>query len=111
LVAYLRRRRRWGDGGQSAQGLKHGYDDDCNGEGNQAHNILTKDFDTVYGASGGVHVGLPCSSNRFSMTFTSPAAIENYLPADGSSGVGASPAFNVAPASIVFGTSLARRVE
>ncbi len=47
---------------------------------NQAHNVLTENFDTVYG-TGGVHVGLTCASDRFGMTFTSPAAIQNYLPA------------------------------
>jgi len=69
------------------QGLKHGGDDDCDGEGNQAHNILTRNFDTVYGASGRVQVGLACAVNRFDMNFTSPAAIQNYLPAGGKAGV------------------------
>ena len=60
---------------------------DCGGEGNQAHNVLDQYFDTVYGGSGGVQVGLTCAVNQFGMTFTSPAAIRNYLPAGGSAAV------------------------
>jgi hypothetical protein len=29
------------------------------------------------------HVGLTCATHRFEMTFTSPSAIQNYLPAGG----------------------------
>jgi hypothetical protein len=75
-----------GEARGSANSLKHVPDETCNGEGNQAHNVLTDDFDTVYGVSG-VHVGLTCVSNRFGMTFTSPAAIQNYLPAGGKAAV------------------------
>ena len=76
-----------GGHGHGGQSLKHAVDDDCRGEGNQAHNVLTDNFDAEYGAIGGVHVGLPCASNRFEMIFASPAAIQNYLPAGGKAGV------------------------
>jgi hypothetical protein len=49
--------------------------------------VLTLNFDTVYGGSGGVQVGLTCTTNRFGMTFTSSGAVQNYLPADGKAGV------------------------
>jgi hypothetical protein len=54
--------------------------------GQSGHNVLTENFDTIYGTNG-VHVGLTCTSNQFGMTFTSPAAIQNYLPAGGKAGV------------------------
>jgi hypothetical protein len=75
------------DGAQTAHGLKHAGDSLCGGEGNQAHNQLTQNFNAVYGASGGVEVGLTCAVNRFDMKLTSPAAIQNYLPAGGPAGV------------------------
>jgi hypothetical protein len=59
----------------------------CNGEGNQAHNILTDNFSTVYNTSSGVQIGLPCSNDTFDMAFTSPSAIESYLPAGGQPGI------------------------
>ncbi len=75
-----------GEEHSSANSLKQVADHTCSDERNQAHNVLTDNFETVYGASG-VHVGLTCASARFGMTFTSPAAIESYLPAGGQAGV------------------------
>jgi hypothetical protein len=61
---------------------------------NEAHwandisqDILDKYFDSVYGATGGVQVGLDCSADRFSMLFTSANAVERYLPAGGKAGL------------------------
>jgi hypothetical protein len=78
---------RHGNPGQGAMGLGRPVESGCNGEGNDAYNILTDNFSTVYNSSGSVQIGLPCSSNNFDMTFTSPSAVENYLPAGGKPGV------------------------
>jgi hypothetical protein len=73
-------------GNGAVERLGRPVDSSCNGQGNQAHNILSDNFSAVYNSSD-LQIGLPCSSNNFGMTFTSPSAVESYLPAGGKPGV------------------------
>jgi hypothetical protein len=70
-------------GNGATQSLGRPASNGCSGEGNQAFKILTENFSTVYNTDSGVQVGLPCSNNNFDMTFTSPSAVQGYLPAGG----------------------------
>jgi hypothetical protein len=63
----------------------HPMEGEC-GHG-KSRGILDQFFGSVYGAAGGVQVGLECGSDQFSMLFTSAAAVDRYLPAGGRAGV------------------------